>query len=115
MKSKRGLFTGKLILKPGAKTVTTVEERRWNPQPSTRYEKTAGQLRGLGVAIRNDDFELIDDYRGQLRKIRRDYPELSRRQQQLTAFEGVLMNRLDEARALLGKPLLESVAWDSGL
>ena len=84
-------------------------------QPSTRYAKTAGQLRGLGVAIRNDDFELIDDYREQLRKIRRDYPELSRRRQQLTAFEGVLMNRLDEARALLDKPLLECVAWDSGL
>jgi hypothetical protein len=71
------------------------------PQPSARYAKTAGQLRGLGVAIRNDDFELIDDYRGQLRKIRRAYPELSRRRQQLTAFEGIMMQRLHEVRALM--------------
>jgi len=38
------------------------------PQPSNRYAKTAGQLRGLGAAIRNDDFEFIDDYRGRKRK-----------------------------------------------
>jgi hypothetical protein len=85
------------------------------PQRSAHYAKTASQLRGLGTNISNQDFELLDEYRDQLKKIRRDYPELSRRRQQLTAFEGVLMRRLDEVRALLDKPLLESVAWDSGL
>jgi hypothetical protein len=69
----------------------------------------------LGIYVCPEDSELIDDYRDHLKKIRYNYPELSRRRQQLTAFEGVLMNRLDEARALLDKPLLESVAWDSGL
>jgi hypothetical protein len=90
MKSRRGIFsslTHKL------------------PQRSTHYAETADQLRGLGIYVCHEDSELIDDYRDQLKAIRRDYPELPRRQQQLTAFEGVLMNRLDEVRALLDKPL----------
>jgi hypothetical protein len=71
------------------------------PQRSAHYAKTAGQLRGLGLYVCQEDSELIDDYREQLRKIRRAYPELSRRRQQLTAFEGIMMQRLREVRTLM--------------